>query len=585
MSLSVENKRTLINSALGKKLSTGSDQIKSFWVDDLTDTDAIYNQNGQSYSVPYTIDDKNAVALGEPVKVVRQVVYSVSEAVQRTHADLMVLAGTRGKVAVVGTVKEMQGLVSGLKAVEDEAAALKKLTEAATLIKAMEAVKTEDGDEYPASAFAYVPDTEKPSAWKLRLWEDTGKKVTKAQLGRAAAALSPGGFRGNKAEIPADALPAVKRKIRNEYGKLDVAAEDMPKWVKESAEVRDYIHESIEIPVAEVTAANIAKGILPIRIIKPGFNATKERHYGDNAVRDTVKVFEGAKQYANHASKSEEKDRPERDIRDWVATLENVHVSAKDGGAYGNARIHAGWFKDMVQGLYEAGTLNKLGVSINTVGKGSRQKIDGVDTFAVESLIDYPFKSVDYVTEAGAGGQAGVKESVGANTVDAYLIDLAKLKEVRPDLIKEVESEYLVKNKLEGNKKVELEEQVKTQETKINDLTKENGELKGQITEAAKAKAKADAQAQIKEAVAKAMLPEAAKARILDQFKEAVTGDGVDAAVKAETDYIAKLTESGKVKNLGATTSTPDKTKAGLKESYKRMGASDAEAEIAANGR
>ncbi|MEC9058100.1 MAG: hypothetical protein VX410_01025, partial [Actinomycetota bacterium] len=31
--------------------------------------------------------------------------------------------------------------------------------------------KREDGEDFPAEAFAYVPDPEKPSTWKLRLWD------------------------------------------------------------------------------------------------------------------------------------------------------------------------------------------------------------------------------------------------------------------------------------------------------------------------------------------------------------------------------------------------------------------------------
>ena len=32
-------------------------------------------------------------------------------------------------------------------------------------------MKTEDGVQYPAAAFAYVPHPDKPSTWKLRLWD------------------------------------------------------------------------------------------------------------------------------------------------------------------------------------------------------------------------------------------------------------------------------------------------------------------------------------------------------------------------------------------------------------------------------
>ncbi|KKL77652.1 hypothetical protein LCGC14_2032740 [marine sediment metagenome] len=45
------------------------------------------------------------------------------------------------------------------------------------------ALKTDDGQRYPSAAYAYVPDAEKPSTWKLRLWETLEKKVTVRQLG------------------------------------------------------------------------------------------------------------------------------------------------------------------------------------------------------------------------------------------------------------------------------------------------------------------------------------------------------------------------------------------------------------------
>jgi hypothetical protein len=94
-------------------------------------------------------------------------------------------------------------------------------------------MKTEDGVKFPASDFAFAPDKEKPSTWKLRLAEGRPGNITKAQLGRAAAALSPGGFRGNRVQLPADSVGSVKARIRREYGKLDVEPDDIPASVKE----------------------------------------------------------------------------------------------------------------------------------------------------------------------------------------------------------------------------------------------------------------------------------------------------------------------------------------------------------------
>ncbi len=96
------------------------------------------------------------------------------------------------------------------------------------------ATKTEDGVEYPAEAYAYVPDPEKPSTWKLRLWEDPQKKETAAQVGRAVAALSPKGFRGNRVEIPAKDLKAVKARVRAAWRRThpDADEDEMPAAIR-----------------------------------------------------------------------------------------------------------------------------------------------------------------------------------------------------------------------------------------------------------------------------------------------------------------------------------------------------------------
>lgn len=92
--------------------------------------------------------------------------------------------------------------------------------------------KVEGGRRFSASDYAYVPDPNKPSTWKLRLVETPGGPVTKAMLGRAAAAFSPGGFRGNRVQIPAEDIAKVKARIRAEYKKLDVDPKAIPPSVQ-----------------------------------------------------------------------------------------------------------------------------------------------------------------------------------------------------------------------------------------------------------------------------------------------------------------------------------------------------------------
>lgn len=95
--------------------------------------------------------------------------------------------------------------------------------------------KTEGGKKFHASDYAFVPDSKKPSTWKLRLTESPGSAPTVAQLGRAAAAFSHGGFRGNRVQLPGGKVASAKAKIRAAYHKLGVKTDEIPASIKESA--------------------------------------------------------------------------------------------------------------------------------------------------------------------------------------------------------------------------------------------------------------------------------------------------------------------------------------------------------------
>jgi phage I-like protein len=116
--------------------------------------------------------------------------------------------------------------------------------------------KTEEGMEFPSEAYAYVGDPEKVDTWKLRLWETPEKKVTVAQLGRAAAAFSPGGFRGQKVDLRAEVVAGVKAKIRAEYKKL---GEQAPASVAASAGGPQFIITLAEVPAEGLVRTPLAK--------------------------------------------------------------------------------------------------------------------------------------------------------------------------------------------------------------------------------------------------------------------------------------------------------------------------------------
>ncbi len=570
--LRAEEVRSLLGASLTARYGAVGEYV---WVRDFDSGSVIYERNGKTYRAPYTITDGKATVLDE-TEVIAKTQYETVEALRSKLDELVTEVGLRGSDNRSSKCMTVCADLIGVGKEEGIGEAVEEVDACLAVLREAPVAKTEDGLKYPAAAFAYVPESDKPSTWKLRLWETPTAKVTRRQLGRAAAALSPGGFRGNRVQIPSDEVAAVKRKIRAAYRALDVADEDIPKWVKEST-VRNYVKESITL-IQELAAADtVARGILPVRFLVPGFNSDKSRYYTESAIKDATVVFNGAKMYCDHPTDADEKARPERSIRDWVATLKNCHVSDQ-GNAVGEAHINAGWLKDKAAVLYEQGDLNQLAVSILGIGSGQKEKIDGVETVAVENILKG--RSVDFVTEPGAGGRAGLMESPDKSGLDVDLVDEASLRAQRPDLVELIETKIKTEVQSDVSEKTvtELEGQVST-------LTEERDDLQGKLTEAETEKAKAVAQATIKEAVGKADLPEPCKARLLEQFTNATDSEGVEDAIKAEAKFVSDLAETGKVKGLGNSKPDPKADRDALEESFVRLGLPKEEAKTAAEGR
>ena len=97
--------------------------------------------------------------------------------------------------------------------------------------------KTDGGAEFPAAAYAYVPDADKPSTWKLRLWSSPSSKESARQIGMALSALGPG-FRGQKVQIPASDLLRVKARVRAAWRKVHEPSEKLPTILKATEGIR-----------------------------------------------------------------------------------------------------------------------------------------------------------------------------------------------------------------------------------------------------------------------------------------------------------------------------------------------------------
>ena len=580
--LSDDNKKDLLQKSLISHYGLDVEIPKpdSIWVKDVFEEAIIYCIDGQDYKMRYEMGEAGEITFGEPEKVKQVTTYQPMEALRNTYQEIIQEAGRRNASLDSVRIKKIVELCQELLSSEGEVdvkvikKAAKEAAEVLASIKEQPAMKTEDGEKYPASAFAYVPDSDKPNGWQLRIWETPDLKTTKKQVRIAATFLSKGGFSGKHFIASADKLSEVKRRLRSEYHNLEM--EDLPKWITET-ETRERI-----LNFTPLTEAKYEKRRANVIVIKPGFNVSEDRYYPAEMLKRDYKVFEGMKMYADHPTEEEDKARPERSITDWVATLKEVQCD-ENGVVTGIAEVIVEWLNEKLTALRDKGMLSEMGISINAVGSAIKSTIDGKETLVIEKLV--ACRSVDFVTEPGAGGIVTFYESDRRYDID--LVELSTLREKRPDLIKSIEAKIREEITREVKKAMENEEKITELESQVTTLTTENTDLKTRMTEAEKEKAKAEAQATIKEAVDKAELPVAAKEKILERYKDAESADGIEEAITSEKDYIAKLAESGKVKGLGETKRDPGKDKTDLRESFKNLHPewTDEQVEIAVTGR
>ena len=424
-------------------------------------------------------------------------------------------------------------------------------------------VRYENALAYPREAFAYTPEDD-PATWSILLWETdfslNRQAPTKRSLDRASAFLSPGGFNGERHQIPAPALPLVKYRIREAYRGLGTDEANISRWAADPG-TRALVAE-----YTSLTEAKIKKGIATIIILKHGFNADKSHYYPKELLAREYQIFEGLKMYADHPTPSEERERPERSVRDWVGTLSNVRLD-ESGNIIGDAIIVKLWLQDTLAALEANNLLKEMGVSINAIGKAVNTLIEGVQTALVDHFI--VARSVDFVTEAGAGGGVLLYEAVAHYDID--LIDLVALRERRPDLVEVIESEIRNQYKEGEMDKDEKDTTIATLEAQVSTVTKERDELAATAEKAENARVIAETKAVVDIAILEADLPAPAKKRLASQFLGATSDEGLTEAIAAEQAYIAVVTEVTGVKGLGDTSPDAEADSKALLEVWKRV--------------
>ena len=342
------------------------------------------------------------------------------------------------------------------------------------------------------------------------------------------------------------------------------------------------------------------KAILPVTIIKPGFNMSKKRFYPAEMLKHDFRIFEGMKMFVDHSTVTQDRSRPEGSVRDWGGNLSKLWAD-KDGTIRGEAAIIDEQLKLKLKNLREHKQLPTMGISIRAIGEGHEAEVEGQRTLLVERLVKG--RSVDFVTYAGAGGQVEAIESQETDEGDIDLLTLTQLRERRPDLVELVESGTGRTNMSEVET---LREQLAEKEEELQRLTEAADKvgadkIKAELKEAQDKLKKAEEKVAESEKATKIVkvkehldgllkeskLPDAAKERLTKQFKDSEGTDGMKEAIEDEGKYLAKVAP-GKVRGLGESEGGGDGYKVDMKkrtERFQKMGLTEAEAKVAAEGR
>lgn len=345
------------------------------------------------------------------------------------------------------------------------------------------------------------------------------------------------------------------------------------------AEMTEAALETDFIPLTE--RALRRDGTVALKLIEPGWGASG---YYPAAVleRDGPVVFKaGTKSFWNHATPTEEAERPEGDLNALAMELISDARWQESGpagpGLYADAKV----FKPYQEAVNELAP--HIGVSIRATGRASQGEAEGRKGPVISQITNA--RSVDIVTEAGAGGK---------------ILDMFEAARTarRDEIIPESQQEESV-NEQQFNEAV----------TRLATLETQNKELVEQNARFREALLLRDAREFVRTELARETVPDITRNRLVESLSAnpPVTEAGdldkaafttrISEAVKAEVAYLTQAAGygSGRIEGMGsgggnamgeqATQPSEEDMQKRMTESFRAMGLSEKEAAIAATGR
>lgn len=320
--------------------------------------------------------------------------------------------------------------------------------------------------------------------------------------------------------------------------------------------------ESDVIPLTE--RAVRGDGTAAIKIIQPGWGSSGF-YPAEVLERDGPRIFTaGLKSFWNHATPTEDAERPEGDLSALAMELvsdarwEPNHPAGP--GLYAETKVFTP-YREAVNELAP-----HIGVSIRALGRATQGEAEGRKGPIIQALT--AARSVDLVTVPGAGGRiVEMFESAGRAAQRG-----------RP-----------VENQADSQ---ESEMADKAVQEALARLEQENARL-------SEAMLLRDARDFVAGRLKAAVVPDVTKARLAESLSAnppvkdgaldtAAFAETIDQAVAAEVEYLKQAGYgAGKVEGMGSNgaQAEPVRFKAQLVESFKAMGLDQRQAEIAAEGR
>lgn len=332
--------------------------------------------------------------------------------------------------------------------------------------------------------------------------------------------------------------------------------------------------------VALVEKAVRRDGTIPVRLIAPGWGSSGY-YPADVLERDGPRVFQpGTKMYWNHPTVIEETQRPEGDLNALAGELISGARWEPAGlagpGLYADAKLF-GQYRDAVEELAP-----HIGVSIRASGRAVQGEVDGRRGPVIESIVDR--RSVDFVTEPGAGGQIVQMFEAARRPAPAGAV----CGENR--LLSEGENGH------EEGQDMEMQEQLKEAQARLTALEGQNARLREALL-------LRDAREVVGQALATATVPDVTRRRLLESLSQnpPVTEAGeldrdalqaaVATAIDAEVKYLAEAAGygSGQIRGMGSSGLPAGEDAQAVQQrmvdAFGALGLSEAGAQAAANGR